>query len=397
VRILLVNSFFPPLTTGSAHFSLDVAREYVRQGHEVTVVTTRVVGAPDDEHRDGMRVVRVPAIVVTPGNLAFNYALPFAMRWGAVRRIARLVDEVRPDVMHQNGQFFDLTFITTWIAWRRRIPRVLTLHTPLVHTNPLLRAIIALVDRTVVRALNAPGRPVVVGVDRFVCELAQRRYRPRRGPVRFLPATLQIDRFAGGDGDRVRREHELGDAPVVLSLGHVIPIRSRVPLVEALPYLVKALPEVRVVVVGEVYDTRFLRVAADLGVDDHLVVVGRVPHERVADYLAAADVECHEFDGHNLGITTLEAMAAGVPIVAGIGRDVFPGIDLDEFPAIHVAERTEPEEIAETIAALVAPGPVRDASIVEQRAFVGRWFRPDLVARQYLSLFAALSHYDRPP
>ena len=40
MRILVVNSFFPPRTTGSAHFSLDVAREYVRNGHEVLVLTT---------------------------------------------------------------------------------------------------------------------------------------------------------------------------------------------------------------------------------------------------------------------------------------------------------------------------------------------------------------------
>lgn len=158
VRILVVNSFFPPLTTGSAHFSLDVAREYVRDGHEVTVVTTRVIGAADEELRDGIRIVRLPALVVTPGNLAFNYALPFVSRPGALRTLRRLFDEVGPDVVHQNGQFFDLTFVSTWVAWRRRIPRVLTLHTPLVHTRPWSRRFIALVDRTVVRRLERARR-----------------------------------------------------------------------------------------------------------------------------------------------------------------------------------------------------------------------------------------------
>ena len=67
MRILVVNSFFPPRTTGSAHFSLDVAREYVRNGHEVLVLTTSVADAPDEEDIDGMHVVRVPAFSVTPG------------------------------------------------------------------------------------------------------------------------------------------------------------------------------------------------------------------------------------------------------------------------------------------------------------------------------------------
>ena len=82
MRILVVNSFFPPRTTGSAHFSLDVAREYVRQGHDVWVVTTSVPGAPDREVIDGITVVRLPAWSVTPGSLAFNYALPFVVRPG---------------------------------------------------------------------------------------------------------------------------------------------------------------------------------------------------------------------------------------------------------------------------------------------------------------------------
>ena len=76
--------------------------------------------------------------------------------------------------------------------------RVLTVHTPLMHTNPVLRVGIAAIDRTVLRALNAPGRPVLVGVDRFVCEMVQRRYRRRGAPVRFIPATLRVDEFSTG-------------------------------------------------------------------------------------------------------------------------------------------------------------------------------------------------------
>ncbi len=203
MRILVVNSFFPPRTTGSAHFAFDVAREYARQGHEVWVATASAPGAPATEDVDGVHVVRIRSRSIRPGNLAFNYALPFVGP-SAIRKLAQLFDEFRPDVVHQNGQFFDLTFLTTWMAWRRKVPRVLTVHTPLMHTNLVLRAVIAGIDRTVLRMLNAPGRPVVVGVDRVVCEMVQRRYRPRRGPVRFIPATLRTDDFGGGDGQSIR-------------------------------------------------------------------------------------------------------------------------------------------------------------------------------------------------
>jgi glycosyltransferase involved in cell wall biosynthesis len=390
MRILVVNSFFPPRTTGSAHFSLDVAREYVRQGHEVWVATTAVSGAPEREELDGIHVVRLPAWSVTPGSLAFNYALPFVMRPGVIRRVKRLFDEARPDVVHQNGQFFDLTFATTWVAWRRRVPRVLTVHTPLMHTNPVLRAFISMVDRTVLRLLNAPGHPLVVGVDRYVCEMAQRRYRPRRGPVQFIPATLRVDQFSTGDGERVRRQLGLGDRPIILSFGHVIPIRSRVPLIQALPRIVERFPDVRVLVVGEVYYDEFQRLAERLGVADNVVVTGRVPHVEVPDYLAAATVESHDLDGHGLGITTMEVMAARVPIFARVRRDVFPGVDLDEWPDLQIVESAEPEAIADSICHLLGSAEFRAQVAESQFEFVSRYFRAEVVAGRYLELFDEL-------
>ncbi len=390
MRILVVNSFFPPRTTGSAHFSLDVAREFVRQGHEVWALTTSVPGAPECEDLDGIHVVRLPAWSVTPGNLAFNYALPFVVRPGIVRRVKRLFDEFRPDVVHQNGQFFDLTFVTTWVAWRRRIPRVLTIHTPLMHTNRVLAAFISLVDRTVLRVFNAPGRPMMVGVDRYVCEMVQRRHHPRRGPVRFIPATLRVDEFGAGDGQRVRRDLGLGDRPIILSFGHVIPIRSRVPLVQALPRIVERFPDVGVLVVGEVYYDEFQRLARELGVADHVLVTGRVPHTEVPDYIAAATVESHDLDGHGLGITTMEVMAARVPIFARVRRDVFPGIDLDEWPELQIVDGAEPRAIADSICRLLGSAELREQVTDRQFEFVNRYFRADVVAGQYLRLFDEL-------
>jgi 1,2-diacylglycerol 3-alpha-glucosyltransferase len=390
VRILVVNSFFPPRTTGSAHFSLDVAREYVRQGHEVWAVSSSVLGAPEREELDDVHVVRLRARSVTPGNLAFNYTLPFVALPGVMRRVKRLFDEVRPDVVHQNGQFFDLTFLTTWVAWRRKIPRVLTVHTPLMHTNSVLNAIIAGVDRTLLRSLNAPGRPIVVGVDRFVCEMVQRRYQPRGGPVRFIPATLRVDEFSTGDGQPIRNRFGLADAPVILSFGHVIPIRSRVPLVRALPYIVKEFPDVKVLIVGEVYYDEFHRVAAQLGMLERLVEAGPVLHADVPDYLAAATVASHDLDGHMLGISTLETMAARVPIFTRVRRNVFPGIDLDEWPDLQIVEDAEPESIAGSICDLLRSADLRTRVADRQFEFVNRYFRAELVAAEYLSIFEGL-------
>ncbi len=176
----------------------------------------------------------------------------------------------------------------------------------------------------------------------------------------------------------------LGDSPVILSLGHVIPIRSRVPLIRALPYIVKEFPDVKLLIVGEVYDDEFRRVAIELGVGEHVVEVGPVPHAEVTDWLAGATIVSQDLDGHMLGISTLEAMAAGVAVFARVRRDVFPGIDLDRWPSLQIVEQAEPEGVAESICDLLRSADLRARVTEQQLDFVNRYFRAETVAAQYL-------------
>ena len=171
----------------------------------------------------------------------------------------------------------------------------------------------------------------------------------------------------------------------------MIPIRSRKPLVRALPELMRDVPDVVVVVVGHVYDTEFLRIADELAVADRLVIVGRVPHAEVPDYLAAADVECHDLDGHGIGITTFEVMAAGVPIVANVPRDLFPGVSLDRWPQLRIGTYDTPSTLAKELAEVLQADPsTLQASIQQQIDFVQSNFSADVVAARYIDAIRAM-------
>jgi glycosyltransferase involved in cell wall biosynthesis len=391
MRILVVNAFFPPLTTGSAHFSHDVARRYAACGHDVMVLTAQPDGAAPTEVIDGIPVVRLRTRWAQPGKLSFNYSIPFVFRRRVIRQIRQIIQEFQPDVIHQNGQFFDLTLITSLAAWRERVPRVLTVHTPLTHTSTLARLVISAVDRSVLRFFVRLGKSRVIAVDRFTMEMCERRYRPEGG-VDFIPATLDTAGFDAGDSERVRKLLGITDRRVVLSFGHVIPIRSRRPLIRAIPALIERVPNVIVVVVGQVYDAEFLRIAEELGVRDRVIAVGRVPHAEVPDFLAASDLECHELDGHGIGITTFEVMAAGIPVVAAAPSDTFPGIDLDDWPALRLSVDPSPSVLAGQIAdVLEASDGQRSEMVAQQREFIERNFSTEVVAEKYLDLFEDLT------
>ena len=92
----------------------------------------------------------------------------------------------------------------------------------------------------------------------------------------------------GGDRDRGRARLGLGDAPIIMSIGHVIPQRNRLAVVEALPKVLKAHPDAKFVVAGRVYYDPFLKRAEELGIADSVISLGAVPKTETPDLMATA-------------------------------------------------------------------------------------------------------------
>lgn len=62
MHILLVNSEYPPIGGGAGNASAHLARELVKLGQQVTVLTARFAGLPHEEVDAGVRIVRLPGL-----------------------------------------------------------------------------------------------------------------------------------------------------------------------------------------------------------------------------------------------------------------------------------------------------------------------------------------------
>jgi glycosyltransferase involved in cell wall biosynthesis len=390
MRIALLNNFFLPRTSGSAHLTEGLAKTLAARGHSVLVVTSAYAEEPEDAHQDGYRVVRLPSWALPKMKLAMNYDVSFTMSPRNYRRLARLLDDFSPDVIHQHGHFFDLTWMSAIWARRRRVPTVLTVHTPLVHTTPAYGLLLWVADMLLPRPFIALGRPHVVTCERFMDLYVRRRYRLPEDRLVSIPVGIDPYRLRGADGAHVRRELGLGDRPVVLSIGHVIPVRNRLALVEAMPYLIEKHPDIAVVVVGTVYDEQFLRRADELGVRDNLVVTGGVPREAVPRYVAAADVEGHDFQGYGLGTASLEVMAAGVPVVSIVRDDNFRWVRLRSWDNVVIVPRDDAQAMAEAIVRLLDDRDLARHVGEGQRGLIRDHFSLDAVTDRHLDLYERL-------
>lgn len=396
MRIAVVNSFFPPRVGGSAHLSNALAEGYARHGHEVIVLTAAYQDEPAYEERDGIRIYRLPAAMLPQSRwFSVSFDIPFTFRRSARQAVAEILDEFRPQVMHQHGQFFDLSWITGLWARRAKVPVLLSVHTRLESPSIPYAIAFRLLDKGLVAPIVRRYRPRFVVMDVQMERYIKSRYRRGIASLEPIPVGVEPARLTVGDGGLVRDRLGLRDCPVILSVGHVIPLRSRVALVEALPRIRERIPDVRLVVVGGLYSDLFLDRARELGVTDLIVTTGAVPSSEIPDYLAAATVECHDLQGYGLGTASLESMGSGLPVVAAVRPDNFPGIELVSGENCWLVPVGDEEALAAALIDAMTDLPARRRVIDNGRELVLKHFTLDAVLSSHLAVLGEMARLGR--
>lgn len=395
MRIAVVNNFFPPRTGGSSHVADTLARYYASRGHEVLVLAAAYGGALAEETDGNMRIVRLPSWTLPETRISFNFDITFALKWGNRKRVFDLLDEFGPDVVHQHGQFFDLTWQSGLWARRRRVPTMLTLHTrlqsPIAAVHSVFRGLDAMVVNPVLRYIK-PKK--MIAIDAVFNDYIRERYGVGDDRIEYSSVGVEIDRFDGLDAAVERKNtiarFGLSNGPLIMSLGHVIPVRDRVALVEALPGVLARHPDAQVLVVGGLYNQAFLSRAAELGVEHALVCAGPQPKGDIPGLLAAADMEIHDLQGFGIGISSLEAMAAGTPTVLAERPDYFPHAEFTDGVQSALVPVGDPSALSSAILRILDDTGFATAMAAAARKFVEEHFDMPKVCEHNLTLLREL-------
>lgn len=198
-------------------------------------------------------------------------------------------------------------------------------------------------------------------------------------PVQVMRNGVDLDLFQPIDGAAARQALGVG-SPVILSVGHLIDRKGHDLVIRALAQV----PEACLLIAGIGPEEAALRrLAGELGLTDRVRFLGGVPHQRMQEIYAAADVLVLASDREGWANVLLEAMACGTPVVAS---NVWGTPEVVASPEAGrlISERT-PDEIAKAVRLLLADRPSRDAT----RAYAER-FSWDETTRGQIDLFASL-------
>jgi phosphatidylinositol alpha-mannosyltransferase len=366
LRVALVAEDYYPQLGGVPEHVHHLARALNDLGHATTIVTSNM-RKQDADSREQVDVRRIGTSVVIYAN---GGVARITVGWRLTARLEALFRKERFDVVHVHGGLSPtLGVVAPRAAWRAAIPVVATFHTWFPSSagyRILRRPFQAMLDRHAAAIAVSPA-----------AREAMSRYFT--APWEIIPNGVDTTLFRPGlgrGGDRFEPTK-----PRLLWLGRIEPRNDLATVLAAMPRILERHPGAQLTVVGDgPWRSRLERVARRLGPCVHFAgfVNGGRP-----EYYRAADVYLCPTTRASFGVTLLEAMACGTPLVVS---DIPAFRDLATASGAVFAPCGDAEAWASAVNDLI-DDPARRESMAGEGRAVGERHAWPLVAQRVLAVY----------
>ncbi len=308
MRVLMVSDVYFPRVNGVSTSIETFRRTLQQQGVEVRLVVPRYGDEPDE-----------PGIIRVAGRPVPGDREDRLVGWRAMHR-AVLDAAADCDLIHIQTPFV-AHYAGLKAARTLGLPVIATYHTLfeeyLAHYAPFLPAgwlkgQARAFSRRQCNALDAVIVPSSAMRDRLASYGVS-------VPMHVLPTGIPLGQFAAGDGVAFRLHHGIeADRPMALFVGRVAHEKNIGFLLDALRHARQQRPDVLLVIAGEGPATADLKAqVARLGLQDAVRFIGYLDRRQgLPGCYAAADVFVFASRTETQGLVLLEAMAAGLPVIA---------------------------------------------------------------------------------
>ncbi len=299
MHVVMVNHGYrplPPETADSPALVIDqLAVALVRRGLRVTAICGPGPASP----------AAYRTIELEPWTSRWSVNSVSEVLFGLHAR--RVMPDLRPDVIHHY-----LCTPASVGSSPRSVPTVLSYASPIgaagrEATSGVLEPLSSLIERIACRRADR-----VAAVSQYTAEYLRARYHLPRHRLTVIPNGVDTSMFAPGADEPADR--------TILCVARVSPYKDQATLVSALGRPELAVRGARLLLVGPPDDAAYAefltRLAADLGAQDRLRMMGPVDFSRLPDMYRSAAVVATASRAEGMPLSLLEAMSSGRPVVA---------------------------------------------------------------------------------
>ncbi|MBI2057503.1 MAG: glycosyltransferase family 4 protein [Candidatus Yanofskybacteria bacterium] len=212
-------------------------------------------------------------------------------------------------------------------------------------------------------------------------------------PVEVIPNGVDSVKFSGefSYGELSELADRLGilpDEKVIVSTSRLVPKNGLDILIKTFATLVSNDKEIRykLLLIGDGGQRQeLIGLAGELGVADKVVFVKHVSQDELPKYLKISHVFVRPSRSEGLGISFLEAMAAGLPIVGTAVGGITDFLVHNQTGLI--CDGSKPEDVAEKIKTLIADNELRKRVIKNSQDLVREKYDWNKIALEYARIY----------
>jgi 1,2-diacylglycerol 3-alpha-glucosyltransferase len=318
LHIAFFTNYYHPIVNGVVRSVSSFRETLMKQGHNVFVFAQS-----DNDYKDNEPFIfRYPSLPLPLGDI--SAAIP----------VSPFVDQLLPilklDVIHTHHPIL-LGQTAARKAAELGLPLVFTFHTQYweyTHYIPFPQeAIQEFLKNAVHKWLKdfmQKCQHIIIPSESMKDFLVKEYGLEERYTV--VPTGTNLEPYLDADGKSLRQEKGWQDETILISVGRLAAEKNWETLLQAFAKVYSEHPDVRLILIGDGPARESLQtLATELGIAERVTFTGSLPFEEVPAYLKAADVFSFASITETQGLVTIEAMAAGLPVVSVDGsgtRDI---------------------------------------------------------------------------
>lgn len=361
-------------------------REAVQRGWQAEVLTFQVNDSqPAEEIIDGIHVRRCPA--------GTRKGRPFS--WPFISELLN----TDANIIYCHGYGTGSSELAILLS---RLRRRKVIFAPHFHAYPYHRPVREFYDKTLGRLFFNLSHRVIVFTDYTANLLRNLGVCEKR--LQVIPHTSRPEVFAEKAGEReagnLLRAAGVRGNPLILGVGQLIERKGWEHTIRCLPAIIAGFPQARLLLIGSsrpaepAFRRHLEQLATELGVIDCMQILQDNPPEFIRDAYRSATILTHPSFVESFGMVLLEAMTAGVPVVAHHGTGI-PCIVEDGLTG-YVVDVRDTQAYTSALLTLLSDPVLRQRMGAEgRRQAIGR-FQQAEVAKQLFTTFADVLGIDYP-
>lgn len=338
LRVAMFSNNYFPFVSGVSVSVARLKQGLELQGHRVLAVVPRYSSGSGAESGQDSSLVRLPKLYAFGKRGDFPLANVFS------RPVYRLVKAFKPHVVHVHHPFW-VGSLGLWLGKRLEVPVVYTYHTRLehyAHYVPLPGALFRnLICHYLIKRFANKCNGVVVptySAEEYL------RIIGVKSQILVQPTGVEFDRFQTPNAKQLaqlKTRHGIKDERVLVSVSRLGREKNIDFMLEALAQLpADTRRTIKLLLIGEGPDrARLERLIVALELSAQVILVGAVPPDEVTGYYQLGDVFVFASKSETQGMVILEAMSAGLPVVA-VRSSGIDDVVKQEFNGFKTAEET---------------------------------------------------------